>query len=129
VAELFLDQPEDPNQKFVIHIDFDKSNNEVENLAWASQEDINKRVKKHPKMILWEFNKQFMDKTPKVKSSKLTELDVLTIKKRLKRGYSLRKLSKQFGVSDMQIHRIKTGENWSHVQLLEDIKKEKEDKE
>jgi hypothetical protein len=27
----------------------------------------------------------------------------------------LKALAKKFHVSDMQIHRIKTGENWSHV--------------
>jgi DNA-binding Xre family transcriptional regulator len=24
-------------------------------------------------------------------------------------------LAKQFGVSEMQLHRIKTGENWGHI--------------
>lgn len=128
VAELFLDAPANEDQKFIIHKDFDKANNEVDNLAWASQEEITNRVKKHPKMILWEFNKQFIDTSVKVKASKLSEMDVLTIKKRLKRGYSLKKLAKQFEVSDMQIHRIKTGENWGHVQLLEDIRKENSEK-
>ncbi len=128
VAELFLDPPAKKTQKFIIHKDFDKTNNDADNLAWASQADISKRVKKHPKMILWEFNKQFIDTSVKVKSSKLTEMDVLTIKKRLKRGYSLKKLAKQFEVSDMQIHRIKTGENWGHVQLLEDIRNENSEK-
>ena len=126
VAELFLDAPANEDQKFVIHKDFDKLNNSVENLEWASQEEINERVKKHPKMILWEFKKQFVDQSMKVKTSKLSEMDVLTIKTRLKRGYPLKKLAKQFGVSDMQIHRIKTGENWGHVKLLEDVLSDEE---
>ena len=124
VAELFLDAPEDENQKFVIHKDFDKLNNRVDNLEWASQEEINERVKKHPKMILWEFKKQFVDQSMKVKTSKLSEMDVLTIKTRLKRGYPLKKLAKQFGVSDMQIHRIKTGENWGHVKEISQLVQE-----
>ncbi len=126
VAELFLDPPKTPEHKFIIHIDFDKLNNNVQNLKWATQEDLNKRTMKHPKMVLHEFKKQFVDKSLIVKTSKLSNLDVLTIKKRLKRGYTLHKLAKQFGVSDMQIHRIKTGENWSHVKLIEDILEEKE---
>lgn len=125
VAELFLDSPKSEDQKFVIHKDFDKTNNEVSNLSWASQEEINQRVKKHPKMILWEFNKQFIDQKPQVRTSKLDEMQVLRIKKRLKRGDSLKHLAKTFNVSDMQIHRIKTGENWGHVKLIEDLKKEK----
>lgn len=125
VAELFLDAPKNKDYKFVIHKDFDKLNNHYKNLEWATQEMVNERVKKHPKMILHEFKKQFNNDGPQVKSSKLSEMDVLTIKKRLKRGYTLNKLAKQFGVSDMQIHRIKSGENWSHVKLIEEILEEK----
>ncbi|MEC5395146.1 NUMOD4 domain-containing protein [Bergeyella sp. RCAD1439] len=122
VAELFLDAPTDPEKKFVIHKDFDKTNNHVDNLDWASREDLAKRQMQHPKMIMHEFKKQFMeDKGPVVKHSKLNENDVLLIKKRLKKGDTLRKLAHRFNVSDMQIHRIKTGENWSHVQLVEDL--------
>lgn len=125
VAELFLDAPENEDQKFIIHKDFDKENNKVENLAWASQEELNDRYQKHPKNILFSFRKQFMEERPVVGSSKLSENEVLTIKKRLKKGDSLRKLAQRFKVSDMQIHRIKTGENWGHVKLLEDIIEEK----
>lgn len=124
VAELFLEKPENKNQKFVIHKDFDKTNNNFENLAWANQEEINARSKQHPKNILHAFKKQFEPKIPEVKNSKLTENEVLRIKLRLKKGDSMKKLSQQFGVSDMQIHRIKTGENWSHVKLLEEILEE-----
>lgn len=121
VAELFLEKPEYEDQKFIIHKDFDKLNNKVDNLAWANQELLNSRSTQHPKNVLYQFKMRFMDEKPVVKYSKLTESEVLVIKKRLKKGYSLRRLAKQFGVSDMQIYRIKTGENWGHVKLLEDI--------
>jgi uncharacterized protein YjcR len=40
------------------------------------------------------------------------------IKRKLLNGKTrLKMIAKQFGVSDMQIHRIKTGENWSHVKI------------
>ena len=126
VAEIFIEKPNSKAHKFVIHKDFDKLNNAVENLQWASQKDLDERQSKHPKMILREFNKQFMDPVPQVKNSKLGEMEVLRIKTRLKRGDTLKQLAKQFNVSDMQIHRIKSGENWSHVKLIEDIKEEKE---
>lgn len=121
VVELFLDKPKNKDQKFIIHKDFDKTNNHVENLAWANQEELNERSKKHPKNILHEFRKQFEPKMPNVKASKLGENDVLYIKNRLKKGDTLRKLAQKFNVSDMQIHRIKTGENWSHIKLIEEI--------
>ncbi len=124
VAELFLEKPTKRNMKFVIHKDFDKQNNHFENLAWASQEDLNERTNLHPKIVLHKFKKQFKERTPNTKMSKLKDNDVLYIKKRLKRGDTLRKLAEKFEVSDMQIHRIKTGENWSHVKLIEDIVEE-----
>ena len=124
VAELFLEKSPSKDKKFVIHKDFDKLNNEVSNLEWASQEDLDARLKKHPKMILREFKKQFSERKTVVQHSKLTEMEVLRIKTRLKKGDTLSQLARKFNVSDMQIHRIKTGENWSHVKLIEDIKEE-----
>lgn len=129
VAELFLEPNERPEAKFVIHKDYDKLNNHFNNLQWATQEEVNERYKKHPKVILREFKKQFLDDyKPNVRATKLSEEDVLVIKTKLKKGYTLRKLAKQFGVSDMQIHRIKTEENWSHVKLLEEVIKSEKTK-
>ena len=125
VAELFLPKPEDPEKKFVIHKDFDKTNNYYKNLDYYSQEQLNKRYMKHPKNELYKFKRMLSDTKPIPSTSKLNETQVLTIKKRLKKGYTLRRLARQFGVSDMQIHRIKTGENWDHVKLIEDIIEEK----
>lgn len=117
VAELFLDTPSDTNKTKVIHKDYNKLNNHVYNLAWASQEEVSARFKNHPKNILRALKK----KESVVTNQKLTSSDVLVIKKRLKKGYTLKRLARQFSVSDMQIHRIKTGENWANVKLLEDI--------
>lgn len=125
VAELYLPAPKDPDKKFIIHKDFDKSNNDYKNLDYYSQEQLNERYMHHPKNILYKFKKMFRETKYVSPSSKLTENEVLTIKKRLKKGYTLRRLARQFGVSDMQIHRIKTGENWQHVKLIEDILEEK----
>lgn len=125
VAELFLEKP-GKDQKFIIHKDFDKLNNHVDNLAWASQEELNGRYMQHPKNVLYQFKKQFQEVKPNTSMGKLTENEVLVIKKRLKKGYTLKRLAKQFGVSDMQIHRIKTGENWQHVKLIEDLLGENE---
>ena len=35
----------------------------------------------------------------------------------LKNGKTLKYIGNKFGVSDMQIHRIKTGENWGSVKV------------
>ena len=31
----------------------------------------------------------------------------------------MRLIAKQFGISEMQLYRIKSGENWSHVKMEE----------
>ena len=48
-------------------------------------------------------------------NAKLTVEKVSRIKKLLRTGESLKDIAKKYKVSDMQIHRIKTGENWKHV--------------
>ncbi|MCK5169766.1 MAG: hypothetical protein KAQ75_07800 [Bacteroidales bacterium] len=47
--------------------------------------------------------------------SKLKESDVRIIKHQLGLGVSGSTLAKSFGVSEMQISRIKKGENWAEV--------------
>ena len=128
VAELFLPQPSS-EKKFVIHLDWNKENNHFSNLAWASQEEVTQHQFSNPQIELQKFKLQLLGekKKPNTNMSKLTENEVLLIKRKLKKGDSMRSLAKRFGVSDMQIHRIKTGENWSHLkevsELLEEQKK------
>lgn len=47
-------------------------------------------------------------------NSKLNSEDVKHIKKQIKLGIPLRRIAWVFGVSEMQINRIKTGENWGN---------------
>jgi len=50
-------------------------------------------------------------------NSKLKESDVRIIKHQLKMGIAGSVLAKAFNVSEMQISRIKSGENWSNVSV------------
>lgn len=126
VAELFLPPPQ-PNQKFIIHLDWNKENNYFENLKWASQEEVTKHQLANPQHAIKKFQESLLGikKKPNTKMGKLTENEVLLIKKRLKKGDTLRSLAKRFGVSDMQIHRIKTGENWGHLKEVSELIKKK----
>lgn len=47
-------------------------------------------------------------------NSKLNSKDVKHIRKQIKIGIPLRRIAWVFGVSEMQINRIKTGENWGN---------------
>ena len=89
----------------------DKTDNRVENLKWAT-----KREKE-----LHQFNNPTWEAVVKKrgeKIGKLTKGKVKIIKRQLQnKNNRLSMIAKRFGVSDMQIHRIKTGENWSSVEI------------
>lgn len=110
VAEHFLEKEE--NDIHVIHLDYDKLNNEVSNLEWATKREKELHQFKNPVFIKAVKNKKV--------NYKLDEGKVKIIKRKLastKSKTRLKMIAKQFGVSDMQIHRIKTGENWGHVTI------------
>ncbi|GLB51482.1 hypothetical protein NBRC110019_05210 [Neptunitalea chrysea] len=111
VAELFLDNSE--GKRFVIHNDFDKLNNHVNNLAWVTRSELTKHNMENPSVIAGKERKKTQPSF-----SKLTESKVKLLKRKINdpnRRTRLRILAKQFGISEMQLYRIKSGENWSHV--------------
>ena len=55
------------------------------------------------------------DEGPKLTVTKVKKIKVALFKS--KTQPTLKALAKMFKVSDMQIHRIKTGENWGHVKV------------
>jgi len=112
VAELFLEKKE--HQPYVIHLDFDKLNNEATNLQWASKEEMYLHHKKNPKKL---------NRIGKRTYAKLTEGRVRLIKKKIfdpNRKTRMKMIAKQFGISEMQLYRIKTGENWGSVKIDEE---------
>ncbi|WP_370631313.1 HNH endonuclease [Robertkochia aurantiaca] len=111
VAELFLEKKEE--KRFVIHRDFDKLNNHADNLAWANRSELTKHNSKNPRVIEAKERK----KTHR-SYSKLTEAKVRLIKRKINdpnRRTRMKMIAKQFGISEMQLYRIKSGENWGSV--------------
>ncbi len=111
VAEHFLERKED--SIYVIHLNYDKKDNRASNLKWATKREKELHQFNHPR---------YKDKTRKLKRvitySKLTESQVRLIKRKINdpnRKTRLRIIAKQFGISEMQLHRIKTGENWGYI--------------
>lgn len=112
VAEAFLPKPA-KGKKIVIHLDFNKENNKVNNLQWATQQETANHARKNPAVIAARAEAR---SRPTRTNSKLTEKNVVRIKKLLAQKKTLRLIASQFGVTDMQIYRIKTGQNWASVQ-------------
>jgi HNH endonuclease/NUMOD4 motif len=111
-AKYFLPKPTG-KQKFIIHLDYNKENNHYKNLKWATQEEVTKHAKKNPAVI--KAKKDRLKNIGNGYNTKLNEVKVKQIRSSLKQGKTLKQLAVKYKVSDMQIYRIKTGENWGHV--------------
>lgn len=116
VASLFLNKASD-EETYVIHKDYNKKNNHVSNLKWASKTEVEKHQQNSP--FVQESRQKRKSFTPS-RGHKLTSTDVMRIKRKIfdpNRRTRLKLIAKQFGISEMQLYRIKSGENWSHIKL------------
>ena len=112
VATLFLDEPND-TQTQVIHLDNNKHNNYYKNLKWASEKE--KRAHQDANMPGWINNNREEGFRA---YSKLTESQVKLIKRKINdpnRKTRMKIIAKKYGISVMQLYRIKSGENWGNV--------------
>ena len=107
VAEAFVEKLS-PDQIVVIHLDWNKANNHYSNLEWSTKAESYKRMH----IRLQEERKK---KGKVVTYSKLKPDEVALIKSMIERGVKQKLIAKMFCVSEMQITRIKRGENWKEV--------------
>ncbi|HEY9047024.1 MAG TPA: NUMOD4 domain-containing protein [Ohtaekwangia sp.] len=110
VAEYFNKQVNTKNT-FVIHVDHNKENNRANNLKWVNHDLQIEHAKKDPNVLL----RMSPDEGPKLTVDKVKQIKVALF--RSKKQPTLKALARRFRVSDMQIHRIKIGENWAHVKV------------
>lgn len=113
VAEYFLPKPKRGETK-VAHLDYNKLNNHVSNLKWMTPEENYAHQQKSPYVIKEKQERKLsMRHNPKV--AKLTVTKVMLLKKLLNQNKPVRQLVKQFKITDMQVYRIKRGENWGNI--------------
>lgn len=117
VAELFMPHPTE-EQTNLIHLDHDLSNDSVENLKWVTKEERMAHYIKSPKVIAG--RKRMLEQRKRSNGHKLTLTQVIRLKKLIldpQRKTRMKILAKQFGISEMQLFRIKSGENWGHIKV------------
>jgi len=117
VAELFIPKTSE-EQKYVLHLDYVRDNDSISNLKWATYDEMLAHGRRSPHVI--EARRKLLELNIKSDGRKLTVTKVIYLKKLLKdpnRKTRLKMLAKQFGISEMQVSRIKTGENWGHIKV------------
>ena len=117
VAQYFLPKRNE-DQMFVMHLDFDKQNDRVENLKWTNQAELTAHHIKNPEVI--KGRAKTIAHNIKADGRKLTSTQVIRIKKMLQREENKTRLvmiAKQFNITTMQLYRIRTGENWGHIKV------------
>ncbi len=117
VAEHFVPKTSE-DQIHVLHLDRIRDNDDFRNLKWATREEKLDHARNSPFVI--EAKRKLLEHNIKSDGAKLTVTKVILIKKILARPNQktrLKMIAKQFGVSEMQIRRIKSGENWSSVTI------------
>ncbi|QTV04579.1 helix-turn-helix domain-containing protein [Faecalibacter bovis] len=117
VAENFLEKPTE-DQIYLLHKDYIKDNCQATNLFWATKEEFRDHFMGSP--LYKEGVKKSLETRKKMDGNKLTTTQVIRIKKMIldpNRRTRLKLIAKQFGISEMQLYRIKSGENWGHIKV------------
>ena len=104
IAETFI--PNHENHPFVRHLDDNKLNNSLENLAWGTHQDNMDDRKKNGNNVKGERNGRV----------KLTEEQVIQIRQKyISRKYTQKQLAKEYGVSQFAICNITNYKRWKHI--------------
>lgn len=112
VAKSFLTR-KSSRHKYVIHLNHNRADNDMKNLKWVTVQEMIAHQQQSPAKIAY---KEIQ--ATRTIGRKLTATQVKTIKKTLEtktRSLTIKQIATQYGVSDMTIYRIKSGENWARV--------------
>jgi hypothetical protein len=104
VARAFLGDP--PREGALVrHLDGNPLNNEVTNLAYGNHTENESDKRRHGRTACGERSFR----------AKLTDAQVLCIREDFKRGVPPAELAAKHGLCDSSIHKIATGQLWSHL--------------
>jgi hypothetical protein len=112
IAKLFLKKGS-TKTRYVIHVNHQKTDNSVKNLKWATLEEMIAHQQNSPAKIAYK-----KVQATRTVGLKLNANQVKGIKKVLgskNRNITIRQLADKYGVSEMTLYRIKSGENWARI--------------
>ena len=102
-----------PKEKYVIHLNHKKADNHVDNLKLATLQEVNSHQQNSPSKIAYKIRQ-----ANHIKGLKLSLSQVKTLKEIInnpKRKFTYKQLAEKYGVSEMTLYRIRSGENWSKI--------------
>ncbi len=105
-----------PKQVSIIHLDYNKANNDLSNLKWVTKKEQIEHSKKSPFVLQAAARKVYKGATAR----KLDEKKVIALKKEMwnpKRKSTFKQLATKYGIAEMNLYRIKNGEMWFHVHV------------
>lgn len=105
VAQAFLDNPH--GKRTVNHKNGVRTDNRLENLEWMSySENIRHAI---------DTGLNVPRKGSQFTNTRFSEPDVFLLKKMMKAGISIQKLSPIYGVKDYVLANIRAGRRWKHI--------------
>jgi len=112
MARLFLTKPS-PSHKYVIHKNHNKLDNAVKNLKWATLDQMIDHQQGSPAKMAYKEKQANKSEGLKLTSSQVRKIKTVLMNRN--RNITIRQLAKQYGVSEMTMYRIKSGENWARI--------------
>jgi hypothetical protein len=112
MAKLFHKKPS-PAHKYVIHLNHNKLDNKTRNLKWATLDQMIEHQQGSPAKKAYKIKQANRKEGPKLTASQVRKIKTVLGSK--SRNLTIRQLAKQYGVSEMTMYRIKSGENWGRV--------------
>ena len=112
MAKIFLKKPS-VKYKYVIHRNHKKLDNNVKNLRWATLEQMIDHQQGSPAKIAYKEKQANRTEGLKLKATQVKKIKGILNNKA--RNITIKKLAQKYGVSEMTIYRIKSGENWGRI--------------
>lgn len=112
IARLFC-QKKSSRYKFVIHLNHNKADNHSKNLRWATKDEVSSHQQGSPLKIAYKEKQANRTQGLKLNAKQVKSIKVLLSNPKRKLTY--KQLAEKYGVSEMTLYRIRSGENWSHI--------------
>ncbi len=112
IAKLFLKKPS-AAYKYVIHVNHNKTDNNIKNLRWANLEQMMAHQQNSPAKKAYKIVQANRTVGLKLTASQVKKIKAVLASK--KRKLTIKQLADSYNVSEMTMYRIKNSENWGRV--------------